>query len=93
MEGKALLRDIIDLEAMYGGVPGADGPLAQGIAGVIPGLAVPPADAAGIVNGTPAPAPVVKPRGRAATAAARDARTGTSEPGFRRPAAMVLTQR
>ena len=61
MEGKALLRDIIDLEAMYGGVPGADGPLAQGIAGAVPGLAVPPADAAGIVNGTPAPAPVLKP--------------------------------
>ncbi len=36
MEGKALLRDIIDLEAMYGGVPGADGPLAQGIAGLVP---------------------------------------------------------
>ena len=61
MEGKALLRDIIDLEAMYGGVPGADGPLAQGIAGVMPGLAVPPADPSGIVNGAPAPAPVVKP--------------------------------
>src|SRR5438034_11088628 len=25
MEGKALLRDIIDLEAMYGGIPGAEG--------------------------------------------------------------------
>jgi len=25
MEGKALLRDIIDLEAMYGGMPGAEG--------------------------------------------------------------------
>src|SRR5207248_6598437 len=42
MEGKALLRDIIDLEAMYGGVPGAEGPLGQGIAGIVPGLAVPP---------------------------------------------------
>src|SRR5450432_1954780 len=30
MEGKALLRDIIDLEAMYGGVPGAEGALGQG---------------------------------------------------------------
>ena len=27
-EGKALLRDIIDLEAMYGGVPGPDGQMA-----------------------------------------------------------------
>src|SRR5204862_8300825 len=32
-EGKVLLRDIIDLEAMYGGVPGAEGPLGQGLAG------------------------------------------------------------
>jgi len=42
MEGKALLRDIIDLEAMYGGVPGADGPLGQAIApGVVPGIPIP----------------------------------------------------
>src|SRR5205823_10472554 len=53
VEGKALLRDIIDLEAMYGGVPGAEGPLGQGIAGVVPGLgAVPP----GTPPGAPAPA-------------------------------------
>ena len=37
MEGKALLRDIIDLEAMYGGVPGAEGALGQGIASGVPG--------------------------------------------------------
>jgi RNA polymerase primary sigma factor len=37
MEGKALLRDIIDLEAMYGGVPGAEGALGQGIAPIVPG--------------------------------------------------------
>jgi len=62
MEGKALLRDIIDLEAMYGGVPGAEGPLAQGLAAVLPGLPVPPTDPAGIVNGAPPPIPpVVKP--------------------------------
>jgi len=42
MEGKALLRDIIDLEAMYGGVPGAEGPLGQGLAGVVTGLTPPP---------------------------------------------------
>ncbi len=45
-EGKALLRDIIDLEAMYGGVPGADAPVAApGVPGVPPiaGMPVPPA--------------------------------------------------
>jgi RNA polymerase primary sigma factor len=43
MEGKALLRDIIDLEAMYGGVPGAEGALGQGLApGAVPPGAVPP---------------------------------------------------
>jgi RNA polymerase primary sigma factor len=43
MEGKALLRDIIDLEAMYGGVPGAEGALGQGMApGVVPGMPVVP---------------------------------------------------
>ncbi len=37
-EGKALLRDIIDLEAMYGGIPGADAP--GGVPGVpgVPGM-------------------------------------------------------
>ncbi|MDE2476157.1 MAG: RNA polymerase sigma factor RpoD [Alphaproteobacteria bacterium] len=50
MEGKALLRDIIDLEAMYGGVPGAEGPLGQGLAGAVPGLTTPPVD-----DGPPAP--------------------------------------
>jgi RNA polymerase primary sigma factor len=50
VEGKALLRDIIDLEAMYGGVPGADGPLGQGVVGVVPGLAVPPTAEAGAVS-------------------------------------------
>src|SRR5262249_28154795 len=65
-EGKALLRDIIDLEAMYGGVPGADGqmpqpgvPGAPPVAGAVagPGQAVaaqPPAP-------PPAPAPLPKP--------------------------------
>ncbi len=61
MEGKALLRDIIDLEAMYGGVPGADGPLGQGLAGVIPGIAVPPVPGAGVAPIDGAPAPVSKP--------------------------------
>ncbi|HEX5282139.1 MAG TPA: RNA polymerase sigma factor RpoD [Micropepsaceae bacterium] len=60
MEGKALLRDIIDLEAMYGGVPGAEGPLGQGLAGVVPGLTPAPAGdgAAAPVNGAQ---PLVKP--------------------------------
>src|SRR5579871_1600007 len=60
MEGKALLRDIIDLEAMYGGVPGADGPLAQGIAGIVSPLGAPAADPAATLNGGPVP-PLVKP--------------------------------
>ncbi|HEY4264139.1 MAG TPA: RNA polymerase sigma factor RpoD [Micropepsaceae bacterium] len=64
MEGKALLRDIIDLEAMYGGVPGAEGALGQGIAppgapgmpGVPPGPGVP-----GVPGAVPpAPPPVMK---------------------------------
>jgi RNA polymerase primary sigma factor len=61
-EGKALLRDIIDLEAMYGGVPGAEAP--GGVPGTspIPGIVVP-----GVVapqpNGAtgPVPAAAVKP--------------------------------
>src|SRR5262245_51952356 len=60
-EGKALLRDIIDLEAMYGGVPGAEGP--GGVPGQspIPGLVVPGAPVPGApvpgANGSAAPAP------------------------------------
>ena len=61
MEGKALLRNVIDLEAMYGGVPGADGPLGQGVAGVVPGLAVPPAAEAGAVPMNGGAAPFGKP--------------------------------
>ena len=38
-EGKALLRDIIDLEAMYGGIPGAETPGAVPGAAPIPGIA------------------------------------------------------
>jgi RNA polymerase primary sigma factor len=62
MEGKALLRDIIDLEAMYGGVPGAEGALGQGIAppGAPGAPGVPPVPGApgvpGADNGAP-PAP------------------------------------
>ena len=41
-EGKVLLRDIIDLEAMYGGVPGADAPVAAPGVPPIPGMPVPP---------------------------------------------------
>jgi RNA polymerase primary sigma factor len=61
-EGKALLRDIIDLEAMYGGVPGAEAP-PGGVPGVspIPGIVVPGAPVAGTpapgANGGTAPAP------------------------------------
>src|SRR5258706_1939888 len=44
-EGKALLRDIIDLEAMYGGSPGADGTVA--------GAGVPGAAGAPCVPGGP----------------------------------------
>ncbi|HMI98037.1 MAG TPA: RNA polymerase sigma factor RpoD [Micropepsaceae bacterium] len=48
MEGKALLRDIIDLEAMYGGMPGAEGvPGQPGIPGAMPGMP----------GGPPAPGP------------------------------------
>jgi RNA polymerase primary sigma factor len=86
MEGKALLRDIIDLEAMYGGVPGADGPLGQGIAGVVPGLAVPPAagtaDAA--VNGAPAglpKQPVLETAPAATTHAPERPATASEAPG------------
>ena len=53
MEGKALLRDIIDLEAMYGGIPGAEG--APGQPGV-PG-AMPP----GMPGGPPAPGAIGAP--------------------------------
>jgi RNA polymerase primary sigma factor len=66
MEGKALLRDIIDLEAMYGGVPGAEGALGQGIAppggpGVPGALPVPAApNGAGLAPASPAPAPAMK---------------------------------
>src|SRR6185437_10161351 len=56
MEGKALLRDIIDLEAMYGGVPGAEGALGQGIA---------PSTAPGVVPGMSAVPPVAVPNGAA----------------------------
>jgi RNA polymerase primary sigma factor len=76
MEGKALLRDIIDLEAMYGGVPGAEGPLAQGIAGMVPGITVPPAGAPAPATAAPppfapeaAPAAFVKPNGSGAPTA------------------------
>jgi len=57
-EGKALLRDIIDLEAMYGGVPGAEAP--GGVPGQspIPGIVVPGAPVPG-ANGSAAPAPAV----------------------------------
>src|SRR5258706_13462898 len=48
MEGKALLRDIIDLEAMYGGMPGAEGvPGQPGVPGAMPGMP----------GGPPAPGP------------------------------------
>jgi RNA polymerase primary sigma factor len=66
MDGKALLRDIIDLEAMYGGVPGAEP--AGGMPGTpgIPGIVVPgqpPAPgangAAGAVPAASAPKPAV----------------------------------
>jgi RNA polymerase primary sigma factor len=61
-EGKALLRDIIDLEAMYGGVPGAEGALGQGLVpGLVPGMPIPPGQpGAPIPNG---PMGVVPPFG------------------------------
>jgi RNA polymerase primary sigma factor len=68
MDGKALLRDIIDLEAMYGGVPGAEAPGGvPGVPGVpgaspIPGIAVPGAVAPAPNGATGAPPlPGVKP--------------------------------
>jgi RNA polymerase primary sigma factor len=65
-EGKALLRDIIDLEAMYGGVPGPDGQIPQpGIPGV-PGVPGAP--------GVPGVPPV--PGVAASTARAEGARRG-----------------
>src|SRR5229473_4109293 len=55
MEGKALLRDIIDLEAMYGGIPGAEGvPGQPGVPGAIP---------PGMPGGPPAPGPIGAPPG------------------------------
>lgn len=64
-EGKALLRDIIDLEAMYGGVPGADTPGGVPGAAPIPGMVVPgaPVPAAPAPNGATGaqPAAAVKP--------------------------------
>jgi len=63
-EGKALLRDIIDLEAMYGGIPGPDGqmpqPGAPGVAGDAPGAATGAPQAMGGAAPQPAPAPVVQ---------------------------------
>ncbi len=53
-EGKALLRDIIDLEAMYGGIPGNEAP------GAVPGAAVPGAPGAPVAA-SPNGAPVVAP--------------------------------
>src|SRR5262249_61423334 len=41
-EGKALLRDIIDLEAMYGGVPGPDAPVPAPGVPPLPGMPIPP---------------------------------------------------
>jgi RNA polymerase primary sigma factor len=76
-EGKALLRDIIDLEAMYGGVPGADGQMPQ--AGV-PG--VPGAPATPGVPGAPqaaAPAPAPQPAPKPAPAPAPKAAAGDGE--------------
>jgi RNA polymerase primary sigma factor len=54
MEGKALLRDIIDLEAMYGGIPGADG---------VPGQPIVPGALPGMPGGPPAPGPMGAPNG------------------------------
>ena len=57
-EGKVLLRDIIDLEAMYGGVPGQPGalgpdgqPLPGAIPGVMPGMPGVPGAPPGIAVG------------------------------------------
>ncbi len=54
MEGKALLRDIIDLEAMYGGIPGAEG---------APGQPIVPSALPGMPGGPPAPGPIGAPPG------------------------------
>src|SRR6185436_19549411 len=61
MEGKALLRDIIDLEAMYGGVPGAEGPLGQGLAGTAGVPGVPSVPGAPVVPGQPPVPPMAPP--------------------------------
>src|SRR5688572_22262397 len=60
-EGKALLRDIIDLEAMYGGIPGAGAPARRPGAAAVPGMAAPGA-APPPPNGATGAAPaIVKP--------------------------------
>ena len=65
-EGKALLRDIIDLEAMYGGVPGPDGAIGQmapaGAPPGSPGIVPPPVSGApGAINGGAPPQAAVAP--------------------------------
>src|SRR6202049_2021188 len=56
-EGKALLRDIIDLEAMYGGIPGAEGAPGQPpVRGAMPGMP-------GAMPGMPGAPPVPGPNG------------------------------
>jgi RNA polymerase primary sigma factor len=62
-EGKALLRDIIDLEAMYGGVPGADGQIPAAVppgAQPMPGMPLPQPPLGGVPPAAmepPAPPP------------------------------------
>jgi RNA polymerase primary sigma factor len=67
MEGKALLRDIIDLEAMYGGVPGAEGALGQGIAPAVPGAPGVPGAPPGVPGAPPMPPPPPPPAMKPAT--------------------------
>ncbi len=65
MEGKALLRDIIDLEAMYGAGPDANGVPAVGPEGLpvpqAPGVDAPPAPVVAAAPPPPPPPPAPKP--------------------------------
>jgi RNA polymerase primary sigma factor len=92
MEGKALLRDIIDLEAMYGagpdaagvpGVPGVPGaPTPDGVSPVPGAPVVPPLNGGGMVPPSPLAAPKPPPiQAPQAVMPPRPAPPQTGEPG------------
>ena len=93
-EGKALLRDIIDLEAMYGGVPGPDGTMSQmAPAGAPPGspgipiapvMPVPGLNGAGVMKPPvppPPPPPPAPPKPAPVKAASEDGEGGKGGDG------------